>query len=1730
MPFDELIRLDMDVRFPSLLSPNDKTGDREIARVDSLLEWFRANSAPGIGHTDEYMPLVNGKQMESLRNGPFVSQEVFSIVLQLMCRWYHIDFLQSPSHVTSITAGPESPDLAGSRTMRWLVLSTDLADALQFFYDTRQPGKSSNYCQAVAQNMNRYEGICVPFCYRNIYSLVTMVNEAGGKEGETRTTVTVSSGAFGNLPKYFQDGLKMICDFQNYSLVAAKGHAGHIQGSPGSLSSPDTTPDSLFHTISSIFSTVTELPLPADSRKNDAMLRRYAELVLLEDWNKTGNIALDMDAEFPRWMAEIPEDVVKEDAGGSGVSGSSQGGGGGASAAAASSDPSHHPAPFYGPLLPGSPTPGSPTPAPMLEHVLNTVVQLFGEVLTANGLPLSTTLDGVSSKHLAIMNEIMADLRNHRQILDEKLLPLQVESWNRLKPGEMLDDHVVDVMTNSIAVALGAYTPGGEVKDPSKLLKTPERAGNYLVLKVADAHIIRMASGTTQSYGAAQGPINRAGTNSEDALCDPDILEMRPDDAESQEKAVARAIRLFAGQHRASTAQTLQSNHIRPESPAESREKAEAARAIRLIAGKDRAGAVQSNHQEPFLGRNILMVHTNTVSLHTTVAEMTQRSIGAWTICEHDSLTKSRARLDERLRLGLQNVLQGLDLKKSNFRYTDSNPFVPQGLNQCALIATVRLIVILTGESLDVKDWQTAAEILRIFYDAWLYRIAENKGAIATGYLQRALSSAVAAVLAAGGTACNVAGQRTFFVSDSNSERPDLKEHQQDDSELDTVDSDDDDDGAESADGASVKSELSSVSSEDSDTYRREKNPLRPLFDSEVGMTVADRAKMAQEAHKRVVNQVKTDIPNLDPKENLKELLVLIRNAPFDAEISKVSRLNGSNAFEMISRQTLYRAARYHEAAREATQASTWTSRVDAKGGEQDRQWRIQLAEKALGHVICTLAASFIAELAEFRELFISWLFTTFRPACSRLFQGEAARLLNPLNEAIESHRLLAPCDTLSDRCVDARQTHDAKSGSASSGTGIISPFEQYKNLRGRCHICKNLCGSKLNCSHWTCACGVQCCRACSGVALNVNKKVLEKFAYACDQCLHGFHASNTGKTLLIPSPSFKLCCQCGCDLTLILYCERAARCGGPCERPFCSECTALTDLDFTRKSKNKNRAVEKSREVVALIECKYCVSHKAYASGRRALVFKLIRKLFSNFSGNSLDIPMDKMMIMDLRANKEQAIAISDLVFGLRYNGFRELFTECLPFLMTLSLKQISIGQTVSVQPFHMLLYSRTNTPGSISPADGMMLEKICLSHTAEAIKAGDGLLALLENDLRQPRPALDPTQRCKVIVYSYDLLKLGPLSNLVAEALSVFAQDSRFDVWICGEGPPDLQYNVVKELHDDFKDRGRLLLFNGDAKPIDKLLLFLSVGPHAVLSFPGWTCGDLAEVLYALNQLNVKIFNTLGYAGPMHFPEGITCTIVGPAVGRVQKSSQTREPLAIFGDRESYQPPQSKLKPPDQLSGWSKTEARRTLNLPLDAFIAVVPMKLDRLEQESILYYINYLQRTENSCVVFVLRAKSMREQIEEWIASSCASPDIRSRFLFRSAFPNTDEFSNLLCAGDASLDSLSNFSAHTTAQDAIDSGLGHFSKNDPEGLMQSRVGAEVSIAAGLEHVCVGKTGQETIDFACAVHEGFRSKRTYQYVYCCESKRKDRTIQRGQGPSRLGGGYTVLYVRSER
>ncbi len=119
----------------------------------------------------------------------------------------------------------------------------------------------------------------------------------------------------------------------------------------------------------------------------------------------------------------------------------------------------------------------------------------------------------------------------------------------------------------------------------------------------------------------------------------------------------------------------------------------------------------------------------------------------------------------------------------------------------------------------------------------------------------------------------------------------------------------------------------------------------------------------------------------------------------------------------------------------------------------------------------------------------------------------------------------------------------------------------------------------------------------------------------------------------------------------------------------------------------------------------------------------------------------------------------------------------------------------------------------------------------------------------------------------------------------------------------------------HRLFKESGRLVLFDENATPAEKLRLLLDVELDDVISFPGWTWGDITEVLYALKQHGIAIYNTLGFACPMHFPEGITATMVGSAVGASQLASTTREPLAVFVDGDAgtagaqacYQPSQS-------------------------------------------------------------------------------------------------------------------------------------------------------------------------------------------------------------------------------
>jgi len=809
----------------------------------------------------------------------------------------------------------------------------------------------------------------------------------------------------------------------------------------------------------------------------------------------------------------------------------------------------------------------------------------------------------------------------------------------------------------------------------------------------------------------------------------------------------------------------------------------------------------------------------------------------------------------------------------------------------------------------------------------------------------------------------------------------------------------------------------------------------------------------------------------------LKSLLQLVRTCPYDREIYDTVRRNFLGCGQ--SRHMLTRHAVSPIVSGLSQVCDFRDRRIQANGGdtEDERMWRITYAQKAVGYVVGTLMASFISETAEFRQqTFLPWLHGTFQPACNSILLGESASLLSPLTEALQSHGVAL-------------------------GGGNSSPFKQFRIMKDKCHICRKQYNPQQD---WTCGCGVQCCRACSGVSVRAGKSKLANSAYACDMCLQDFAATYPRTELLVPGPSFALCCQCGCDLTNKFYSTIAARCKLLCKRLYCEQCGVLTVFDIPEKKVANHNIVEKSRRgEFALIECMCCVGREAYAKERAEVLNRLIRLVFSDAPCDPLDMQLDDTTAKTLLIYKAETDAIGDLVFGLRYSGFRDLYKTALPFLMRLASKQIETGVPVCVSPFNMLLFSRSSTPGSTAPthgADGKMLESICRAHALAAIKQGNVLL----EQFPAPEPSHQrngPGRQWVVVFHAPDLVKQGPRINLVETAIKTFAGYSNVDAWlICGQSDANEVYPPARDLLDFFKNRDRVLWFKSEATPAEKLRLLFDNGLDAVISFPGWTWGDNAELLYVLSKHGKIILNTVGYPGPMHFPEAITATLVGPAIGASQVESSTREAIAIFSDRASYQPPQS--HPCLNQDKLDKSAARSEWGLPLKSIIVVCPFSLDRLDPESMPWYFQFLRRVQDAFLLFVERPKGMASQVRAWIN---AAQDIKSRILFRSAARDTREFQRLLDAADVSLDSFSSYVAHSTAGDALRGDMPHFCTNDPDGLMHGRVAAELCIAAGLEQVCVGKTHQETIDLLVK-HVQDPVMQTLVCEFIAENRRKKR------------------------
>ena len=113
----------------------------------------------------------------------------------------------------------------------------------------------------------------------------------------------------------------------------------------------------------------------------------------------------------------------------------------------------------------------------------------------------------------------------------------------------------------------------------------------------------------------------------------------------------------------------------------------------------------------------------------------------------YDSLN-SRPKVDAELQRGLAYFLEttGAKDKGRGGNFTHTCP--PVRITQedgvvCSLMTIIRLILKLSGEQEpDATHWQRIAEMLRTFFDLWIFMQAEDCGAVRRGYMNEVLQQA----------------------------------------------------------------------------------------------------------------------------------------------------------------------------------------------------------------------------------------------------------------------------------------------------------------------------------------------------------------------------------------------------------------------------------------------------------------------------------------------------------------------------------------------------------------------------------------------------------------------------------------------------------------------------------------------------------------------------------------------------------------------------------------------------------------------------------------------------------------------------------------------------------------------------------------------------------------------------------------------------------------------------
>ena len=161
---------------------------------------------------------------------------------------------------------------------------------------------------------------------------------------------------------------------------------------------------------------------------------------------------------------------------------------------------------------------------------------------------------------------------------------------------------------------------------------------------------------------------------------------------------------------------------------------------LRILVGKDNVSAALHGQLDPLNDKSLLLLQTNTTELHTTMVELARPVLSGkrWTIRNFDTNdARPKKVVDDYLMTGIRRLLKPAGLEKdADLVRGQPKFFIQQKDNKvCGLMSCTHMIRTLTGEDLDHVYWGVFVDLLRIFFDLWLFKQSEFYGAISPGNL-----------------------------------------------------------------------------------------------------------------------------------------------------------------------------------------------------------------------------------------------------------------------------------------------------------------------------------------------------------------------------------------------------------------------------------------------------------------------------------------------------------------------------------------------------------------------------------------------------------------------------------------------------------------------------------------------------------------------------------------------------------------------------------------------------------------------------------------------------------------------------------------------------------------------------------------------------------------------------------------------------------------------------------